>query len=115
MQVIQPNDSAMSCSQMRQEIQISNQSLSRLVGDQKAVESNNVAAVAAGALIFFPALFFMNLKGAAREEAKALQDRINGLAERHNAKGCKPAITIMTAEQAKATAETAKPEAKPKG
>ncbi len=93
-QVIQDGDAQMSCTELRQEISISQTQLTRLIGDQEAVKSKNTAAAAAGALIFFPALFFMNLKGAAKEEAKALQDRIIGLAERHNAKGCKPEIQI---------------------
>lgn len=106
-QVIQEGDAKLSCSELRQEIEISSQTMSRLIGDQKDIQGKNTAAVVVGAVVFFPALFFMNLKGAAREEAKALQDRINGLAERHNAKGCKPAIQITTAEEAKAAKQAA--------
>ncbi|MET4129265.1 hypothetical protein [Roseovarius sp. MBR-6] len=107
-QTIQEGDSGLSCSELRQEIEISSQNLSRLLGDQKEIQGKNTAAVVVGAVVFFPALFFMNLKGAAKEEAKALQDRINGLATRHDAKGCKPPIKIMTAEEAKAAQTAAK-------
>lgn len=96
--VIQPGDSGLSCSELKQEISISQAQLRRLLGDQKDVESKNTAAAVAGAIVFFPALFFLNLKGAAREEAKALQDRILGLADRHNNKGCRPEIVVQTAE-----------------
>lgn len=104
-QIIQEGDSGLSCAELRQEITISQQSMQRLLGDQKDVQGKNTAAVAAGALIFFPALFFLNLKGAAKEEAKALQDRIIGLAQRHNSKGCKPPIEIKQADAEEAAAE----------
>lgn len=107
-QTIQEGDAKLSCAELRQEIDISSQSMSRLIGDQKEVQGKNTAAVVVGAVVFFPALFFMNLKGAAKEEAKALQDRISGLADRHNAKGCKPPIKIMTAAEAKAAQAAAK-------
>lgn len=111
-QIIQEGDSSLSCNQLRQEISISQASLSRLLGDQKKVQNNNTAAVAAGALIFFPALFFLNLKGAAKEEAKALQDRIVGLAERHNNRGCKPPIKVQFGKEAAAEAKAAEDAAK---
>lgn len=99
-QVIQPGDAQLSCKELRQEISISQQQMQRLLSDQKDVQGKNTAAAVAGAVVFFPALFFLNLKGAAREEAKALQDRIKGLAERHNNRSCTPPIVIQTAEEA---------------
>lgn len=85
--------------------------MSRLLADQKKVQGNNTAAVVVGAIVFLPALFFMNVKGAAKEEAKALQDRIKGLADRHNANGCQPPIKIMTAEEAEAAEKATEPAA----
>lgn len=104
-QVIQTNDATMSCKELRQEISISQNQLQRLLGDQQDVQSKNTAAAVAGAIVFFPALFFLNLKGAAREEAKALQDRIVGLADRHNNKGCTPKVEIKPVEEADTPAE----------
>lgn len=105
--IIQDGDAALSCAALKQEIQISNDTLTRLVGDQKSVANKNTAAVALGAVIFFPALFFMNLKGAAAEEAKAMQDRIQGLATRHNNKGCTPPIKVTSAADADEAAPAA--------
>ena len=97
--VIQDGDGRMSCKELRQEIQISQQQLLRLVGDKQKVQGNNTAAVAVGAIVFFPALFFMNVKGAAKEEAKAMQDRMVGLAQRHNEKGCRPPIEVQSMKE----------------
>lgn len=109
-QLIQPGDAQLSCSQLRQEVEINAQEISRLVNDQKKVSDNNAAAVATGAILFFPALFFMNLKGAAKEEASALLSRSEGLATRHNAKGCKPPIVIQKEDPAAAKQEAKKAE-----
>ena len=96
--VVQQGDGQMSCGDLKQEIAIYSQSLSRLTGDSKGTLGKNVATGAVGVLIFPPALFLMNLKGAAREEAKSLQDRISGLTLRYNEKKCNPPIQIKTGQ-----------------
>lgn len=93
---IQPNDSRLSCKELVLEININNTSISNLMGEQKRKANNNAVAVGVGAIVFFPALFFMNLKGADKAEALAFQRRNKGLAERHKAKRCKPALQEVT-------------------
>lgn len=94
--VIQPNDSRLSCKELVLEININNRSIAGLMGEQKRKANNNAVAVGVGAIVFFPALFFMNLKGADKAEAVAYQRRNKGLVERHKAKRCKPALQEVT-------------------
>lgn len=99
---IQPNDSRLSCRELVLEININNKSISDLMGEQKRKATNNAVAVGVGAVLFFPALFFMNLKGADKAEALAFQRRNKGLAERHKAKRCTPAlqeVSKMTSQE----------------
>ncbi|VAW01147.1 hypothetical protein MNBD_ALPHA07-2025 [hydrothermal vent metagenome] len=92
---VQPGDAALTCRQLSNEVQVNNQAIFGLIGEKKKSQGGNVAA-GVGAVIFLPALFFMNVKGAAGEEARAYQRRNQGLISRYNAKGCKPEIRTMT-------------------
>jgi hypothetical protein len=66
-----------------------------LIGEKKSSQGGNVVA-GVGAVIFLPALFFLIVKGAAGDEARAYQRRNQGLISRYNAKSCKPEIRSMT-------------------
>lgn len=93
---IQANDSRLSCKELVIQMNINNNAISGLMGEQKRTQNNNAVAVGVGAIVFFPALFFMNLKGADKAEALAYQRRNKGLLERYKAKRCKPALTETT-------------------
>ncbi len=95
---IQPGDATLNCQQLRNEVNVNNQAILGLIGEKKKTQGGNVAAGVAGAVVFFPALFFMNLKGAAGEEARAYQRRNQGLITRYKALNCKPEIRTMTDE-----------------
>ena len=95
---VQDGDAQLSCAQLAQEVQVNNRAILGLIGEQRKVEGNNVAAGVAGAIVFFPALFFMNVKGAAGEEARAYQRRNEGLIARYQGKGCKPEIKTASRE-----------------
>ncbi len=92
---VQPGDASLTCQQLSSEVQVNNQAIFGLIGEKKKSQGGNVAA-GVGAVVFFPALLFMNLKGAAGEEARAYQRRNQGLISRYNAKGCKPEIKTVT-------------------
>ncbi len=101
---IQNSDASLSCAQLRSEIGVNSQAVRGLVDEQQDKQTKNIVAGTAGAILFFPALFFMDLKGASGEEARAYQRRNQGLLNRYNSKGCRPEIRIetQTAKQAKA-------------
>jgi len=95
---VQPRDSAMSCRELITEIKVNNKAIMGLVEQRDKTKNNNAVAVGVGALVFFPALFFMNLKGADKAEALAYQRRNAGLASRYKAKGCKPDLVVKSKE-----------------
>lgn len=99
---ILPNDSRLSCRELVLEININNRAIAGLMGEQKRKANNNAVAVGVGAIVFFPALFFMNLKGADKAEALAYQRRNQGLLERHKVKRCKPALQMSKPVRQKA-------------
>jgi len=92
---IQPGDATLTCQQLKSEVQVNNQAIFGLIGEKKKSQGGNVVA-GIGAVIFLPALLFMNTKGAAGDEARAYQRRNQGLITRYNAKSCKPEIRTMT-------------------
>lgn len=95
---VQDGDATLSCRELAQEVQVNNRAILGLMGEKRANEGRNVAAGVAGAIVFFPALFFMNVKGAAGEEARAYQRRNEGLIARYQTKGCKPEIKTASKE-----------------
>ena len=99
---IQPGDATLNCQQLRSEVQVNNQAIFGLIGEKRKAQGGNVMA-GVGTVLFLPAIFFLNVKGAAGQEARAYQRRNQGLISRYNAKSCKPEITTMTdAEYTKA-------------
>ena len=98
--VSQPNDDRLSCKELALQININNKSISSLMVEKQRKGNNNAVAVGVGAIVFLPALFFMNLKGAEKAETLAYQRRNQGLLERYRAKSCKPPLkeTVKSAE-----------------
>jgi hypothetical protein len=88
--VTNPNDSVMDCAGISREWAANED----LIGATAKTHSNkvgaNVAAVAVGAIIFLPALFFMDLKGAEKAELIALRARQKNLEIMNGQKKCKP-------------------------
>jgi hypothetical protein len=102
---IHDSDARMSCVELRREIDVNSQAVRGLIDEKQDKQTQNVVAGAAGAILFWPALFFMDLKGASAEEARAYQRRNQGLLSRYNARGCRPVIAIQTYDPAAANAE----------
>lgn len=99
-QEIQPGDASLTCKQLSNEVRVNNAAILGLIEEKKKKQGANTAAGVAGAVVFFPALFFLDLKGAAGEEARAYQRRNEGLIKRYTAKGCKPPIKTLSDEEA---------------
>lgn len=95
---VQARDTVMSCRELIVEMKVNNDAIVGLVEQRDKTKNNNAVAVGVGAIIFFPALFFMNLKGADKAEALAYQRRNAGLASRYKAKGCKPDLVMKPKE-----------------
>lgn len=97
-----PNDAALSCSQIESEIVGNNASLKVRVTEDADAEKRNIAAAATAILLFWPAVFAMDLSGAASTEAQALEGRNRTLTGLASAKQCQTARAMTVAE---ATAE----------
>ena len=88
-QIAQPGDYRMSCNQMEGEIsriryEIQNKSGQKAKGDNK-----DTMLFAAGMLLFWPSLFFMDLSNSDKVELEALRSRYNHLTNVYNGKNCK--------------------------
>ncbi|MFX0540383.1 hypothetical protein ACEWPM_001445 [Roseovarius sp. S4756] len=102
---IHDGDARLSCSELRREINVNSKAIQGLIDEKKSKQTQNVVAGTAGAILFWPALFFMDLKGASAEEARAYQRRNQGLLSRYEARGCKPTIAIQTYDPSKSGGE----------
>ena len=58
------------------------------MGDKQSGDTKDTALFAAGMLLFWPSLFFMDLKNADKVELEALRSRYNHLMGISNSKGC---------------------------
>lgn len=83
----------MNCTELRNEIAVNTKAIQGLMNERDAKAAQNIVAGTAGAFLLVP-WFFMDLKGAAGDEARAFQRRNEGLVSRYNAKGCKPEIRL---------------------
>jgi hypothetical protein len=91
-QAIQSGDDKLSCEQIVAAMKFNTTEVKGLIGESSSTVGKNVAAGVAGAIIFFPALFFMDTKNAAGDEGRALVRRNQVLLKRHKLMECKPAL-----------------------
>lgn len=101
---IQNGDAALSCTELGNEITANSKAIEGLIEEKNAKTTQNVVAGTAGVFLLVP-FFFMDMKGAAGDEARAYQRRNEGLVTRYNSKGCKPEIRIQEKKQAVAKAD----------
>lgn len=87
-QLAQPSDERMTCEALSAEITRNTVEAARLAGADQAIVGQNVAAGMVGTLIFWPALFAMDLSNAEQIELRALQDRNQRLEEIQNRRSC---------------------------
>ncbi len=98
-ETVQKGDADLSCSELRTEINTNTNTLQALRKEQGDKAAKNAVAGVTGAFLLVP-LFFIDAKGAAGEEARALQNRNHGLVTRYNNKQCQPKIVFKEVEEA---------------
>jgi hypothetical protein len=86
--ISRPGDDRMSCAELRQEREANKGAAVELAGADEGVVAGNIAAGVTGAVLFWPALFAMDLSNAEQIELRALQDRDKTLARLEEKKGC---------------------------
>jgi len=104
-----PNDKEMSCRELDTEIQRNNDVLRDRVGEAAGTEQRNIVVGATALLLFWPALFAMDLKDAAGTEATSLEQRNVVLAQLAAKGRCQTAraMTVAEAEAERVAAEVA--------
>lgn len=91
--VVQPQDTTSDCPMIVAQIVANNAKLAELRREESNTTAGNVALGVAGALLFWPALFAMDFKGAAGKEAASVMQRQGYLQQLAAQKGCPPMPT----------------------
>ncbi len=86
--VVQPYDGQLSCVQLMAETQTNEIRVQGLVGEKDSANDGNVAIGIVGGLLFWPALFALDLSDAEKVEMEALRARNTHLAGVMTRKGC---------------------------
>lgn len=86
---VRPTDNMLTCDLMLAEYNTNHQKAVRLAGERSQTAGKNVAIGVVGVLLFWPALFAMDLKGAERAEMEALRDRNDHLRQLMIVKRCR--------------------------
>jgi len=73
--MMQPYDDGLSCEQVQAEIQSNEAKARQLTDENNSAHNANIAVGAVGVLLFWPALFALDLSDAERVEIQALHDR----------------------------------------
>jgi hypothetical protein len=102
---VQPGDSALTCAQLRSEITANTRAIEGLVKEQETKTAQNIVAGTAGAFLLVP-WFFMDMKGAAGDEARAYQRRNEALVSRYNGMDCKPEMRLAKPAAQKPATQT---------
>ena len=89
---VQPQDMASDCPAIAAQITANNSRLMALRTEEGNTKGGNIALAVVGGLLFWPALFAMDLKGAAGKEIESLNQRQGYLQQLAAQKGC-PAPT----------------------
>jgi hypothetical protein len=90
---VQPQDMASDCPAITAQITANNTRLMSLKTEQGNTQGGNIALAVVGGLLFWPALFAMDLKGAAGKEIESLNQRQGYLQQLAAQKGCPPIST----------------------
>ena len=98
--VVQEGDFARSCDSLQLEASSIDSQIKSLIVENSRKQGNNAAAVIGG-LLFLPALFALDLKGAAKAEYEALLERNKHLSNVAASQNCEPAIVVKTLDEYK--------------
>ena len=86
--VVQPGDQSLDCTAIQAQVIANDNQIRSLSKESSNTTGGNIALGVAGALLFWPALFAMDFKGAADKETSALQTRQSYLGTLAAQKGC---------------------------
>lgn len=87
---VQPQDMTSDCPAIAAQIAANNSRLMALKTEHSNTTGGNIALAVVGGLLFWPALFAMDLKDAAGKEMASLNERQGYLQQLANQKGCGP-------------------------
>lgn len=87
-QVTQPHDHNLSCNQLESELSRIVHEVNIKTGNKSSGDTKDVALAITGLVLFWPALFFMDLKNADKIELQALQSRHSYLLNIYRNKNC---------------------------
>ncbi len=86
--IMQDYDKELTCNQIRAEIKSNEQKAQQLAGEGESARTANVVVGTVGVLLFWPALFALNLSDAERQEMTALSERNTHLTTMADMHGC---------------------------
>ena len=84
----QPGDTALTCEQIAAEIAGNEAEAIRLVGADSDVTTDNALLAVTGTVLFWPALFALDVSSAEQIQFRALRDRNTNLARLQQDRGC---------------------------
>ena len=90
---VQPQDMASDCPAITAQIVANNNRLADLKKEHSSTTGGNIALAVVGGLLFWPALFAMDLKDAAGKEITSINQRQGYLAQLAQQRGC-PAVPV---------------------
>jgi len=89
-------DNLLDCSAIAREFDANERQILATLKERSQAQGKNIVLGAAGALIFFPALFFMDPKSPEKVEIDALRNRNLVLTQAARAKGCSAPRSQLT-------------------
>lgn len=88
-QVSQIGDNRLSCNQLESEMGRINYEIQNKSGQKSKGDNKDAALAVTGLILFWPALFFMDLSNADKTELEAMRSRHNHLKSIYTNKGCR--------------------------
>jgi hypothetical protein len=86
--VVQPMDGGLNCTALYAEMTANNARIVSLSSEEQSKRGQNIAMGVAGAVLFWPALFFMDFKDAAGKDRAAVEARQSYLTTLFAQKSC---------------------------
>jgi hypothetical protein len=95
--ITQPSDQALDRNALNTEMNANNAKISSLSAEESNKRGQNIAMGVAGAVLFWPALFFMDFKDAAGTDRKAVESRQSYLTMLYAQKQCSGSMSAQAA------------------
>lgn len=91
-----PNDSAFDCAGISREFAANERNITATLRERSQAQGKNIILGATGAILFFPALFFIDPKSPEKVEIDALRNRNRVLEDIARTKKCSAPISQLT-------------------